>query len=356
MAKNNKTVMITGAAGFIGYNLVQHMLAHTDYRLHLVESDHCKPQQMKRLRELRFNERIKLEFVHPYDTFWPRYRAEEDIDTGNLAGVIHLGAECHTRAAETPRLWDTNIELSLAIIKAFRDYCPVLFASTAAIYSGTSDNYNVLHENLAIDTDKLSPYAWTKYAVERGALQMTLENNSRYPVLGLRFFNVYGEHEEHKGDMISFPGNIWNQLRETGEAVIYDSSELRHRVENARDFVHVEDCAALMIKLLDMQSGLPFQMMPLEGINYRTLNVGTGVATNLADVARLVGEEYERRAACPATIRIEPMPPHWYETYQPYTCASTSLLQRTKVNFRSLEEGLKGFRWDGLVEPGLEKS
>lgn len=353
-------VMITGAAGFIGYNLVRHLIANTEYHLHLVESNHCKPQQMERLRNLRFNDRVTLQFVNPHGTNWPRppqLCADQDPDMVNMAGVVHLGAECHTRAAETPRLWATNTELSLKIIETFRDYCPVLFASTAAIYSGTCYKNTVLHENMAINENMLSPYAWTKYAVERGALKMTRERNSRYPVFGLRFFNVYGEYEQHKGDMISFPGNIWNQLCETGEAIVYDSSELFPGVENARDFVHVQDCVELMVKLLDMSTDLETSIMPLAGMNYRTLNVGSGLAMKLVDAAHVVAEEYERRTGLTATIRIKPMPEHWRKTYQPYTCASTGLIRRANINFRSLHQSIKEFRaWDGLVAKVQEQT
>jgi len=345
---SKQTILITGAAGFIGYNLVKHLVRHTQYRLHLVESQNCKPQQMQRLRELRLNDRVTLQFVQPHDTSWPRFCIEEKkyiFDT--MAGVVHLGAECHTREAETPRLWRTNIDLSLEIIKAFRDYCPVLFASTAAIYSGTGYSNTPLHENMAIDVRKLSPYAWTKYAVEKGALQMALKNNSRFGVVGLRFFNVYGEHDEHKGDMISFPSAIWNQLKETGEATVCDTSHLFPGVDNARDFVHVEDCVQVIMKLLDIKTGLISHMMGLDGINYCTLNVGTGVATNLHAAASQVAAAYTQHTGHPSRIEVKPMPEHWRGTYQPYTCADMGLLQRTKVKFRSFEEGIKGFRWDG---------
>lgn len=352
---DKRKILITGAAGFIGYNLVQYVLKNTSYNLHLVESANCKPQQMRRLRELSLDARVKLQFVQPHDTSWPRFCAEEDLDSNNMAGVVHLGAECHTRAAETPRLWRTNIDLSLEIIKAFRDYCPVLFASTAAIYSGTGYSNTQPHENTAVDINKLSPYAWTKYAVERGALKLALKGNSRFGVVGLRFFNVYGEHEEHKGDMISFPGAIWNQLRETGEATVYDTSELFPDVENARDFVHVEDCVQVIMKLLDTKTGLISHVMDLNGINYRTLNVGSGVATKLVDAAHLVAEEYEKRTGLTVTIRIKPMPEHWRSTYQPYTCAYTGLLQRTKVEFRSLEQSMKEFR-HGMVRQQNDKT
>jgi ADP-L-glycero-D-manno-heptose 6-epimerase len=358
----NKIVVITGAAGFIGYNLVKRMLAYTNYDLLLVESDQCKPVQMANLRDLRFNDRVQIKFVMEHDTTWPLHTIDQLLDNqwhqlSTLAGVVHLGAQCNTRAIESPRLWRQNIDLSLKIIEAARNYCPVLFASTAAIYSGAGYSNTPLHENMAIDESKLSPYAWTKFAVEKEAFRLTLQSNSRYPVTGLRFFNVYGEYEEHKGNMISFPGAVWNQCVETGKVTIYDPSELSS-APNARDFVHVQDCAELMIQLLDVDGGAAYRARPHAGCNYRTLNVGTGTAVELKDVAKRVADVYEKRTGFMAELEIKPMPASWYPTYQTYTCADTCLLQNVGVNFRSLEKGLKEFRaWGGSASRAkVEKS
>jgi ADP-L-glycero-D-manno-heptose 6-epimerase len=335
------TVVITGAAGFIGWNLTQYLLTFTKWDLHLIESEACCPIAMRRLRRLVNSPRVKITFIDPENNLDRAISAATRLCIDReYVGLVHLGATCSTRAVETPALWRNNIEFSTALINFYEKRCPVLFASTAAIYGGTSSAAGQ-YESMIVDPMRLSPYAWTKYAVEQAVANPVFNH-----VLALRFFNVYGEHEEHKGDMISFPGMVWRQLEETGEVVVYDSSNLFPDQPNARDFVHVEDCCSLMLNLLCKRE-LRACVMPLTGHRFAVLNVGTGEAVPLEAAAQMVAAEYSSRTEGAVSVIKSFMPSTWRATYQPYTCADTGLLQRVKVKFRSFKEGMESFRWAG---------
>jgi ADP-L-glycero-D-manno-heptose 6-epimerase len=336
------TIVITGAAGFIGWNLTQYLLKFTTCDLHLIESEACAPAALRRLRRLVNIPRVKITFIDPEKNLEQAISDATIQHSGkNYIGLVHLGATCSTRAVETPALWRNNVEFSIALINFYEKHCPVLFASTAAIYGGTFGTADKYHEFMQIDPMRLSPYAWTKYAVEQAVAKP-----ARNYVLALRFFNVYGEHEEHKGNMISFPGMVWRRLEETSEVVVYDSSNLFPDQPNARDFVHVEDCCSLMLNLLRTE-GLMSRVMPLTDARFAVLNVGTGEAVPLETVAQTVAAEYSSRTEREVNVIKSFMPSTWRDTYQPYTCADTSILQRTKIKFRSFEEGMESFRWAG---------
>ena len=296
---------------------------------------------MRRLRRLVNSPRVKITFIDPENNLDRAISAATRLCIDReYVGLVHLGATCSTRAVETPALWRNNIEFSTALINFYEKRCPVLFASTAAIYGGTSSAAGQ-YESMIVDPMRLSPYAWTKYAVEQAVANPVFNH-----VLALRFFNVYGEHEEHKGDMISFPGMVWRQLEETGEVVVYDSSNLFPDQPNARDFVHVEDCCSLMLNLLCKRE-LRACVMPLTGHRFAVLNVGTGEAVPLEAAAQMVAAEYSSRTEGAVSVIKSFMPSTWRATYQPYTCADTGLLQRVKVKFRSFKEGMESFRWAG---------
>ena len=169
------------------------------------------------------------------------------------------------------------------------------YASSASIYG--------LYKNFTEDApaNPQSPYAWSKFLFDRYV--QGFKDRWTIRVQGFRYFNVYGPHEDHKGDQASPYHKFEKQAKETGVINLFEGSE-----NYLRDFVHVNTVVDVHRKFFDVtESGL--------------WNIGTGRATSFESVARMIAEQYSAR------VEYIPMPDAVKKQYQTYTCADVTRLR-----------------------------
>ena len=223
-------------------------------------------------------------------------------DLPNFNGLdwcIHLGAISSTTETNVDKILSQNYDFSRLIINRCQEHNVNLqYASSASVYGNTTEVFTE-----TAPPSPQSPYAWSKYLFERYvegfASKWTIN------VQGFRYFNVYGLHEDHKGDQASPYHKFEKQARETRVIKLFEGSD-----KFCRDFVPVE-------RVIDIHK--QFMNIKETGV----WNVGTGVATSFESVAQEIAKKYN------ATIEYIPMPENIAKQYQKYTCADIKKLQQT---------------------------
>ena len=320
-------ILITGGAGFIGSNLLAALAArgHADVAVcdRLGRDD--------KWRNIAKHEIAAFLAPEQLSAFLDRHR-------NGLAAVFHLGAISATTETDADLIAQTNIGLS----RMLWDWCteartPFVYASSAATYgdgsAGFDDAFSV--EALAC-LRPLNAYGWSKHAFDRMVARIVAEGRPRPPQwAGLKFFNVYGPNEYHKGDMISVVRRVHDQIRNTGRCTLFKSHKagVAHG-DQRRDFVAVEDCVDVMLWLMDNPgvSGL--------------YNLGTGCDRSFADLALAV---FAALGASPEIDYVD-MPPSIRDRYQYYTKATMDRLRAAGYQrpFTSLEDGVGAYVRDFL--------
>ena len=214
----------------------------------------------------------------------------------NFNQVIHLGAISSTTERDVDRVMQQNFEFSCWLLNECEEAgVNFQYSSSASVYGLVSD--------FKEDSPKspMSPYAWSKYLFDRH-----VESRKWYTrVQGFRYFNVYGPHEEHKGNQASPQYQFTKQAKETGVIKLFENSE-----NYLRDFVPVETVVDMHTRFFNVkESGI--------------WNIGTGDPVSFEYVARNIAEQYGAR------IEIIPMPEVLKTQYQTYTCADMNKLRVT---------------------------
>ncbi|WP_448188963.1 ADP-glyceromanno-heptose 6-epimerase [Azospirillum sp. sgz301742] len=323
-------IVVTGGAGFIGSNLVAGLAARGVTDVAVVD----RFRDGDKWRNLAKREVKAL--VRPDDVmaFLDSHAAEVDV-------VFHLGAISATTERDVDKIVANNIALSMDLWTwcAWRG-ARFIYASSAATYGdgaqGFDDDGSV--EALA-DLRPLNPYGWSKHVFDRRVARAVLDGETVPPQwAGLKFFNVYGPNEAHKGDMMSVVAKLHPKLAAGEPARLFKSH--RDGVADggqSRDFIWVGDCVDVMLWLLDNPevSGL--------------FNVGTGEARSFGDLAEATF------AALGQAPRIEyfDMPEPLRDKYQYFTQASTARLRAAGYDapFTGLEEGVRRYVQDFLAQP-----
>ncbi len=250
-----------------------------------------------------------------------------------LEAVVHLGAVSETTARDADLTWHTNVTLSQRLWSWCAQHgVPFLYASSAATY-GAADGEGAFADDPA-RLDRLRPlnlYGWSKHAFDLW-VRRQLDAGAPAPPqwAGLKFFNVYGPNEYHKGVMISVVKTKHDEVASGGPARLFrsDRPDLADGAQ-ARDFIWVGDVVEVMLWLL----GTP----GVSGL----FNVGTGVARSYLDLAHAVCDAagVERR------IEFIDMPDALRGQYQSYTCADMTRLRAAGFpgQFTTLEEGVRRY-------------
>jgi ADP-L-glycero-D-manno-heptose 6-epimerase len=252
------------------------------------------------------------------------------LDGRKLDAVIHMGAISDTTATDGDLVMENNFRTSLRLL----DWCsdarvPFIYASSAATYGDGSQGFNdeVDHEDL----QKLRPlnlYGWSKQLFDRVVAERFAKKQKLPPQwAGLKFFNVFGPNEYHKGEMMSLVAKRFDDAKNGRTVKLFKS----HRSgiedgEQKRDFIYIDDVIAVVRWLM--------QTPQVSGI----FNVGTGKARSFRDLIialfRVLGRE-------PALV-YTPMPENIREQYQYFTQANVESLLRAgyTAGFTSLEDGV----------------
>lgn len=293
---SSKLTIVTGAAGFIGRNVVAELntQGHTDLILtDILGTD----EKWKNLLGLFYED-----LLNPTQLFerLGDYR-------GKVDAVIHLGA-C---SATTERNADYLLENNYRYTRRLCEWClendvKFVYASSAATYGAGELGYDDSDEV----TPKLRPlnmYGYSKHMFDLWALKHGLFDR----IVGLKYFNVFGPYEDHKGDMRSVVNKAFAQIMETGEVSLFKSDRPDYRDgEQMRDFVYVKDAARVTIWAA--------QNKKVGGL----FNCGTGKARTWNDLARAT---FAAMGKTPK-IRYIDMPPHLKGKYQYFTEANPKKL------------------------------
>jgi ADP-L-glycero-D-manno-heptose 6-epimerase len=311
-----KRVIVTGGAGFIGSAFIWKLNEEGIEDILVVDSLRSG-SKWKNLRPLRYSDYLaKANFL-------------EQIVSDRLLftpdAIIHMGACSSTTEPDVDYLMENNCRYTRVLANwAVSRNIRFLYASSAATYgngeAGFSDS-----ADLSV-LRPLNPYGYSKHFFDLHARRTGLLEK----IAGLKFFNVFGPNEYHKGDMASVVFKAFNQVMETGELRLFKS----HRTgcangEQSRDFVYVKDCTEVMWWLLVHPE--------VNGL----FNVGTGRARSFNDLAKALFQAMDR----PMRIEYMPMPEGLRENYQYHTRAEMGHIEATgcPVQFPSLEERVRDY-------------
>lgn len=302
--------IVTGGAGFIGSNLVKELnrRGHTDI---LVVDNLTRSEKFRNLSDLKISDYMdKREF-------------RLKLDTGKLVltpeAVFHNGACSDTMESDGRYIMENNYADSRALLHwCLARKTPLVYASSAATY-GASTSFEPVPKN----ERPLNVYGYSKLAFDQHVRSLLPAIQS--PVVGLRYFNVFGPREDHKGRMMSVLHQLLRQLKETSTCRLFRGTDGFGDGEQKRDFIYVEDIVA--INLHFGNSGM------LKAI----LNAGTGRARSFNDIARTLIAHLGK-----GKIEYIPFPENLRGYYQNFTQADVRGLREAGFisPFTELEEGI----------------
>ncbi len=301
--------IVTGGAGFIGSHLVRELnrAGHQDI---LVVDNLTRADKFRNLADLVIADYMdKAEF---------RERLARGFDLKPKA-VFHQGACSDTMATDGRYVMDNNFTYSKEVLAfAQTRKVPFIYASSAAVY-GASRHFAPEPEH----ERPLNVYGYSKLAFDQHV--RSLGANLQGTVVGLRYFNVYGAREGHKGRMMSVLHQLLRQLREEGSCRLFEGTDGYAHGEQVRDFVHVDDIAAI---------NLHFASGPTRRGIY---NAGTGHARSFNAIAHALIQHLGR-----GKISYIPFPAELMGKYQSFTQADIRSLRQAGYAkpFLSLEEGI----------------
>ena len=314
-------IILTGGGGMIGSMIAWHLNTQMNFDDFVIVDDLINKQQ-----ENNFNKRKFIEYIEKDDL--KKYLG----DKKNVSAVIHMGAISATTESNFNRLLQSNIRFSQALWHwCAENKVPFIYASSAATYGDGSVGYDDNESEL----DKLSPlnaYGYSKHFFDRW-VQLELSKNQPTPPqwCGLKFFNVYGPNEYHKGRMASVVFHSFNQFKETNQIKLFKSEHPSYADGmQVRDFIYVKDAVKIIIFFLNNNnfSGL--------------YNAGTGNAETFKALAEAVLINTKGQ---PNDIKYIEMPNDLKGKYQYYTQATMNKINSIGFNdnFMNLKEGVTDY-------------
>jgi ADP-L-glycero-D-manno-heptose 6-epimerase len=313
-------LLVTGGAGFIGSNVVASL--NEAGRTDIVVNDFLGGDG----RWHNLGKRQLADFVPPWEL-------SQWLDGRKLDAVVHLGAISSTTATDGDALIETNFRLSLRLL----EWCastrtPFIYASSAATYGDGGQGFADDYSPAALKRLKpMNLYGWSKHLFDQAVIERAARKEKLPPQwAGLKFFNVFGPNEYHKGEMMSLVAKRLDEARSGKPVRLFKS----HRAgvadgEQKRDFIYVDDAVAVVRWLLDTPT--------VSGI----FNVGTGEARSFRDLITAMFAALGREPA----IEYIDMPLSIRDSYQYFTQAETENLRRAGYNahFTTLEEAVRRY-------------
>lgn len=309
-------IVVTGAAGFIGSCMVN-KLNNKGYREIVVVDDFSTPAKNKNLEGKAYTQK-----VHRNDFFnWLKEHHS------SVTFVFHLGARTDTTEFNIEIFNRLNLNYSKSMWNACAEYnIPLIYASSAATYGMGEFGYSDSHE-LVEKLKPLNPYGESKNDFDK----WMLKQDAKPPYwAGVKFFNVYGPNEYHKGRMASVVLHAYKQIKETGKVKLFRSHNPNYKDgEQLRDFIYVKD----VINLLWL--GMMYRQ------NSGIYNMGTGKARTFHSLVTAVFNALGK----PVNIEFIDTPEDIRDKYQYFTQADMTKLHSLDytIPFYSLEEGIEDY-------------
>ena len=314
--------IVTGAAGFIGSKLIEGLNRRGISEIIAVDN----LAQGEKFRNLA------------------RYEIADYVDQAELLGnlekwegaveaILHQGACSDTMESDGRYMMENNYAYSRRLLEwCQEEEIPLLYASSASVY-GAGPDYR---EERACERP-LNVYGYSKFLFDQVVRGMLRE--ARAQVVGLRYFNVYGPNEAHKGRMASVAWHAYRQLLAEGKVKLFVGSHGYRDGEQRRDFIHVDDCVAVNLWFLERRG--------VSGI----FNCGTGRAQTFNRLAVAVinavhgTQETLHDAVARGRIEYVPFPPQLEGKYQSFTEADLSKLRAAGYpgEFLDIEKGVAAY-------------
>lgn len=309
-------IIITGAAGFIGSCLIQKLNDEGFYDLVLVD-DFSNKEKSRNFEGKRFSQQVDR-------VSFPGWLIANQL---LVQFVFHIGARTDTTESDVDLFNRLNLDYTKSIWNICVEFgLPLVYASSAATYGLGEHGYDDDESKIPL-LKPLNPYGDSKNDFDKWAIS---QERKPYFWSGLKFFNVYGPNEYHKGRMASVIFHTFNQIRKSGEMKLFKSHNPDFKDgEQMRDFVYVKDVVDVLYFLMHHRKD--------SGI----YNLGSGTARTFLDLAintfKALGE--------PANISFVPTPEDIREKYQYFTEAKMDKLKSIGYSkeFHSLEQGVEDY-------------
>ena len=311
-------IVVTGGSGFIGSALVWRLNQKgiTDILVvdHLAESE-----KWKNLVPLKFSDYLdRQEFITKLE------RGDFGV---SIEAILHLGACSATTERNADYLMENNYRYTqrIALWREHHAGTRLLYASSAATYGDGSRGY--LDDEEKLETLRpLNMYGYSKHLFDCYAKRMGWLKN----IVGLKYFNVFGPNENHKGDMRSIVDKAYPGVRDNGTISLFKSYRSDYADgEQKRDFIYIKDAVAMTLFFLEKSN--------VNGI----FNIGTGLVRSWNDVAKALFTAADKKLS----IDYIPMPETIRDKYQYYTCADLTKLRTAGYDLqcRSLEDSINDY-------------
>ena len=289
-------IIVTGGAGFIGSNLVYELNQRGENQI-LIVDNLTNAAKFKNLVGLKAADYIdKVEFLEKVQA--------GKFNSANIRAIFHQGACSDTMEYNGKYMLQNNFEYSKQLLHfALNKKVQFIYASSASTYGNGVNGFVEKPEC----EHALNVYAFSKLFFDRYVQQLQGVNNRQ--IVGLKYFNVYGPQENHKGRMASVAYQFYNQLKAGDTLKLFEGVDGYANGEQRRDFIYVKDVAKVNLFFLDNP--------PISGI----YNCGTGKAQSFNDVAQAVIKHLGR-----GKIEYIPFPEVLKGKYQSFTQADASKL------------------------------
>lgn len=321
-------IILTGGAGMIGSMIAWHLNTILNNNQFIIVDEFLVPEQEKNI-----NKRDFIDLIGKHEL--PNYLKKNS----QIEAIIHMGAISATTESNFNNLLKSNIRYSQFLWNwASINQVPFIYASSAATYGNGEFGYKDNDDEL-LNYKPLNAYGYSKHFFDvwvQNQLQQNLKKPPKW--FGLKFFNVYGPNEYHKGRMSSVVYHAFNQFKKDGEVRLFKSKNPKYKDGmQLRDFIYVKDAVSCIFYLL-------------EGNNKSGLyNIGTGQAQSFKDLAKALLINLKESESL---IKYIDMPKDLENKYQYFTEADIKRLRNSgyDLKFNNLHEGISDYAQNYLLQ------